>query len=240
MTDRLEPPRFTWERAITDSDLSSNAKLVALTLATWFSKQESVAFPSVETLTRKTSLSRATVQRALGELDPRFLSRQVANGPGSTGRRTTRYVAVMPEGPLCEAPGASQGGPISEGHQSGTDVPGGTDVVTPSSDSPPARPRQRNPLFDTLARVCDINVDELTPPQAKRVGTALALIRKAREAAGKELRVGDLEARAARYRRKYPQASLTPTALSAHWAELGPGQTPPSDLIPGDVMGGTR
>jgi DNA-binding transcriptional regulator YhcF (GntR family) len=62
---------YSWEyqEAIFASNLSYKAKLVGLAISYYYNwKESSPSFPSVETLTARTSLSRATIHRAKLEL----------------------------------------------------------------------------------------------------------------------------------------------------------------------------
>lgn len=57
-----------WRDAVSDSDRSSSAKLVAHTLTTWMNGTGS-CWPSMEEIARRTSLSTRTVARAIEELE---------------------------------------------------------------------------------------------------------------------------------------------------------------------------
>lgn len=84
-----------------------------------------------------------------------------------------------------------------------------------------AAPRERkpDPLWDTMLRVCGIDGTTLTSSARGAINKAL-----------KELReIGTdpatLEAKAAAYRKTWPDITITPTALVKHWAQLGVKQS---------------
>lgn len=76
----------------------------------------------------------------------------------------------------------------------------------------------RNELFDSLAVACGTDPFQITKRAARACGVALAEIRKA----APEVAAADFLPRALRYREIFPTASLTPSALCAHWAECDP------------------
>lgn len=86
-----EHPRWAWERAVRDSDLSAAARLVALTVAT-FTGPDGVTpapwSPSLSALASSTGLNRSTVQRQLNQLEALGWLTRARPAPG---RATTRY-----------------------------------------------------------------------------------------------------------------------------------------------------
>lgn len=54
---------FTWQSAVLDSDRESTTKLVLLAIGSFMNQHGTGAFPSLETLSAKTSLSKLTVMR---------------------------------------------------------------------------------------------------------------------------------------------------------------------------------
>jgi hypothetical protein len=83
--------------------------------------------------------------------------------------------------------------------------------------APASPPRAKNPLFDALARACGSDPTQMTDRASRACGVALAEIRKA----SPNITEADFQPRAARYRQIYRDAAFTPSALCAHWAELG-------------------
>jgi len=83
----------------------------------------------------------------------------------------------------------------------------------PKSESA-AKPRRRNNLVDTLAEIEGSNPGELTRPHARALGVAVAEIKRATP----DVTPDEIRRRAAIYRRKHPDWSLTGPALAKHWA----------------------
>lgn len=123
--------------------------------------------------------------------------------------------------PLSERAVNSSLGKGKEGKgREGTIAPDNTgavnDSVNRSVNGHRPSPRPPDPLWDALMAVCHIDTTAI-PPSA----------RGAYNHAVKELRdLGatppDIVRRGATYRQKWPQTTLTPTALAKHWAELTP------------------
>ncbi len=88
----------------------------------------------------------------------------------------------------------------------------------PPAPQPVEKKRARDELFDSFALACGTDPFQLTQSAARTVGVKLAEIRKASPA----VRASDFMPRALRYRDIFPTASLTPSALCAHWAECDP------------------
>jgi len=82
---------------------------------------------------------------------------------------------------------------------------------TTSGDA--AKESPRNPLFDALAEVCGMDTSCTTTGEWKKVGVAIAAIRKAQP----NVTAKDIEAHAVNYRKLFKDAVLTPLALSNHW-----------------------
>jgi len=82
---------------------------------------------------------------------------------------------------------------------------------TTSGDA--AKESPRNPLFDALAEVCGMDISCTTTGEWKKVGVAIAAIRKAQP----NVTAKDIEAHAVNYRKLFKDAVLTPLALSNHW-----------------------
>jgi len=183
---------------------------------------DSQAFPSRGYLADRMGCSRKSVDRALEELltvgavtkQQQFQdSRQTVNLytlRAMGGTRVTRGgdTGVQGEG--------DTGVPQNESHKNESHR---TTLRTAS------QPRQREPdlLFEAVAMACNINLKQLT-------GTSRGQLNKAtkelRDIGVKPDEVGD-KARA--YRKQYPEASLTPTALAKHWPQLTVPQRRESD-----------
>jgi hypothetical protein len=85
-------PLFTWRSAIVASEISSTCKVVALVLSLHMSELGDSCFPGQRRLAKECSLNRATIQRALADLEVSgwlFITR-------SGNRSTNDYCAVIP------------------------------------------------------------------------------------------------------------------------------------------------
>jgi len=87
--------------------------------------------------------------------------------------------------------------------------------TTETAKQPKERPR--DPVFDALARSCGSNPLEMTAPQARACGVALAAIRKVCPTLTPE----EIARRAKIYRESHKTWALTPSALCGHWGECG-------------------
>lgn len=83
----------------------------------------------------------------------------------------------------------------------------------PLDPKPIPKPRERNPLFDALARATGSDPGQLTKAAARSCAVALAEIRKACPG----LTPDEIQRRAANYRAHFRGAALTPPALAKHW-----------------------
>lgn len=81
------------------------------------------------------------------------------------------------------------------------------------------KPRKQDPVWDTILAVCGI--DPANIPRTARGAYNVA----ARDLRELEATPEQITNRARTYRRKWPEASLTPTALARRWAECAPDLT---------------
>jgi hypothetical protein len=195
-------------------------------------------YPSIELLARKLGCAPGSVTRsrarleALGEVE--FMRKQgpaPASREGRGDRRPNLYrITGNPKhrapvrGETSESPRTGPPFTAHKGAGSPRSSGGGTsqepvieEPVTSLALSPSTKrgaARKRDELFDAVTEACGIEVATITPSGRGKVNKAL-----------KELRdVGatpaDVRDRAQRYRRRWPNVSLTPTALAGHWGEL--------------------
>lgn len=85
-------------------------------------------------------------------------------------------------------------------------------VVKPRSEDDHSN---HQPLFIALVTALNINPREITPPLGAEIGKAAKNLRTI------NADPAEVPVRADRYRRKFPKAALTPSALAKHWASLG-------------------
>jgi len=96
--------------------------------------------------------------------------------------------------------------------------------VSNSSGPPRRRERPPDPTWDALLVACGIDAGSLTTPQRGATNKAAAELR------GVHATPDDIKTRAVAYRRTFPNAALTPSALVKHWASLN--GTPPDTSTP--------
>lgn len=196
-------PLFTWRSAIVDSDLSSTSKLVALVLSLHMSERGESCFPSYPTLAKETGLTRRTVIVHVENLVRSGWLEKTVGG----GRRSNVYRAVVPQGCSTFTPPVNE----QDGRGAGRSPESDIESVEKTSSS---RRRERDPLFDALANACGMRLDAMTKEAARLCGIAAAEIR----AAGGD--VVDVSPAIARYRRRYPDAAVTPKAIANHWPSI--------------------
>ena len=96
----------------------------------------------------------------------------------------------------------------------------------PQSSAKPSvvaeKPRERNPRFDALARSCGLDPLQMTEPDLRACGVALAGISKVAPDADE----AEFVKRATNYRKHFQGAALTPSALYRHWAACAASPTP--------------
>lgn len=76
-----------------------------------------------------------------------------------------------------------------------------------------AKVRQRNPLCDTLAQVCGMDIECMTADEWAKVGIAIAAITKAQP----NVTAKDIQSHAMNYRTLFKDTVLTALALRNHW-----------------------
>ena len=81
-----------WQWTLLTSDLSANARLVAMTLRLFGDTEGKGIRPSIETIAAATGLSPRTVQKALTEL----LNAHFLTGERSAGRTPSRFELALP------------------------------------------------------------------------------------------------------------------------------------------------
>jgi hypothetical protein len=132
--------------------------------------------------------------------------------------------SVSPHGIVTEPSVQEQG--TGKGTGTGSvEVPDPTPDVSPTLSlavaSEPAKPaKARNPLFDALVDACGMDYTEMTKRQCDSTAVAAAQLR------GVNADPNEVAARAAVYRRKFPNTTCTPNALASHWAALNPHTQP--------------
>lgn len=78
--------------------------------------------------------------------------------------------------------------------------------------------RQRNPIWDALLTACNVDPDKVNSSEASRYGRMVRILNESNATPE------EIFARAQTYRHKFPQATLTPTALVNRWSECDPAR----------------
>lgn len=91
----------------------------------------------------------------------------------------------------------------------------GEGAIAPKDSSRNGHGKKPDPLWDALIAACGITTADITPSSRGGYNKALKEIRDAGATCE------DISARARLHRAKWNGASLTPTSLAKHWAELG-------------------
>tara|TARA_Y100000310_G_C20356694_1_gene657008 strand:+ start:74 stop:571 length:498 start_codon:yes stop_codon:yes gene_type:complete len=141
--------KFSWERALGESDLSPTARHVALRIACFMSKDGASAFPSVATLAKKTGYDPSTISRSVKELKRAGYLLVTPGGSPLDGKRTTnQYEAAIPEDrlpftttgtaqPVAHGNGSSSAMPlVAPRHATGRTVPHNQSLPDPDQGEP--------------------------------------------------------------------------------------------------------
>ena len=99
-----------------------------------------------------------------------------------------------------------------------TNAVSNTDKTLASPDAKQKRQKAQDHIWDTLLEVCGLSGANPTPSERGAWNKSVQAL-KAVDATPAEI-----QARATAYRRKWPQVSLTPTALARRWNECVAGQ----------------
>lgn len=78
--------------------------------------------------------------------------------------------------------------------------------------------RERNPIWDALLISCNVDPDNVNSSEGSRYGKLVKVLKES------EATPDEIFARAQAYRQKFPQATLTPTALVNRWSECDPSR----------------
>lgn len=227
-----------WREQLRDSDANWAMKYVGLTMSLRMGTAGRGYDASLDTTVEETGLSESTVRRARREL---VKHQWLTVTPGGGRGNTNRYTAKKPgqsKGVLdekgCQSKGVPEPETVSQetgsgakGVQNGAErvserlVKGVSltpEVVTAEIESEvgtTAALRRRDEIWDAVMESCGVATDEITESKRKGYGRAVADLKRVGATPQK------IRDRAAEYQRRFPQAALTPNALSNHWAELG-------------------
>jgi DNA-binding transcriptional ArsR family regulator len=233
-------PLFTWRTCVASkhSGLEATTRHLALTISLHMNERGGSCFPSMDSMAEETGLHKATVIRHLRILEEAgWLSVKRRNRPGRSD--VNQYTALVPMAVAAlvadeASERVAEDDPSSgervaqdrgkgrterpEFFSEGVSTLGAEQARTPEGASkPPAlrKPRAPDPVWDAMVDACGLSGASPTPGERGKWNKAAKELRSA-EATPDEIR-----RRAQTYRRRYPQTTLTPLALSNNWATLG-------------------
>ena len=212
----IEALNWAWEQPVA----KAATKLVLLALAD-HANADGECWPSMKRIAERSDISPRHVSRAIDELIDLGLVEKSNRRRHGGQYRGWDYRILVQRTP------ASIGNqvPLTSGH--GRPAPADTGVRSEPSENhqeesiaatPPEKSAKKDELFEAVAAACGIDWTNLTPTGRGPLNRAV-----------KELRdIGvtpdQVEPRARAYRKTYPDAPLTPMALTKHWAALVPAQ----------------
>lgn len=170
-------------------------RLILLVIADHCNHAGEDAFPRISVIARRANVSERTVVRKLNDL--------VAIGELEVVKRagtSNLYKIVIP--------GLESSQEFTKPNQGST---------TKTKKTKPAL-RERNVIWDALLVSCNVNPDNVNSNEASRYGKLVKVLKES------EATPEEIFARAETYKRKFPQATLTPTALVNRWSECDPSR----------------
>ena len=178
-------------------------RLILLVIADHCNSDGEHAFPRISVIARRANVSQRTVKRKLQDL--------IERGELSVVQRqgtSNLYKIVIPDEEAIVIPdeeAAEEEKKVSKSKTIGK---------TESTE----RKRKRNPIWDALLTACNVDPNSVNSSEASRYGKMVRVLNES------EATPEEIFARAQTYRRKFPQASLTPTALVNRWSECDPAR----------------
>lgn len=201
------------------SEISPQAVRLYAVLARLSYKDDNLVTVGRGTLAKMLHASTDTVDRVLLELEDFGAITVTRKTDEETGRRYPNEYQVHTGSRTSAASNTSMDAA----------TPGGTGAATPSrmdaaevletrtKTKPNLAAPRRDELFETVAEVCSVDRETLTPSARGELNRATKELR------GVGATPDEVRGRAARYRVKFPGADLTPSALAKHWPKLGGG-----------------
>jgi len=199
-----------------DSGCTDKALRLYVVLARYADNDDLTAYPGRGTLAKRMGCHRTSVDRAVEELiELGAISKQkrVKDGKYQSSLYTIRRIA--PSRTHATTPVAPTQPPPS--HPCDIELePENIEPKNSLAAAPQEKPAKRDELFEAVAEACNIDWHNLT-------GSGRGAINKAvKELKDIGVTPDQVGGRAAAYRKTYPDAPLTPSALAKHWAALTP------------------
>lgn len=140
-----------------------------------------------------------------------------ANVTERTVRRRLNDLVALGELEVIKRPGTSNIYRIVIPGLNADDEPKGKEVeVRPKQKK--VKARERNPIWDALLNACNVDPDNVNSNEGSRYGKLVKVLKES------DATPEEIFARAQTYRMKFPQATLTPTALVNRWSECDPSR----------------
>lgn len=140
-----------------------------------------------------------------------------ANVTERTVRRRLNDLVALGELEVIKRPGTSNIYRIVIPGLNAEDTPKGKEVeVKPKQRK--VKARERNPIWDALLNACNVDPDNVNSNEGSRYGKLVKVLKES------DATPEEIFARAQTYRMKFPQATLTPTALVNRWSECDPSR----------------
>jgi DNA-binding transcriptional ArsR family regulator len=209
----IEALNWAWEQPVA----KAANKLVLLALAD-HANGDGECWPSMKRIADRSDISARHVSRAINELVDLGLVEKANRRRHGGQYRGWDYRLLIQQTPAA----SGHGRPVTSGH--GRPSPADTGVRSepsenrkeePLADKPPESvTRKTDDLFETVAQVCGISLDGITRTARGQLNKAVKELREV------QATPEQIHHKAKAYRTQYPNATLTPTALTKHWSSF--------------------
>jgi DNA-binding transcriptional ArsR family regulator len=209
----IEALNWAWEQPVA----KAANKLVLLALAD-HANGDGECWPSMKRIADRSDISARHVSRAINELVDLGLVEKANRRRHGGQYRGWDYRLLIQQTPAA----SGHGRPVTSGH--GRPSPADTGVRSEPSENRKEEPlaaapreaptRKADDLFVTVAQVCGISLDGITRTARGQLNKAVKELREV------QATPEQIHHKAKAYRTQYPNATLTPTALTKHWSSF--------------------
>lgn len=201
---------WVWEQ-----DIPTTKKMLLLAIADHADDEGNNAWPSKARLAKKISVEAGYVRRLLRELENEgWLTTQTQQGGTlqmAADRRPNLYCINLERGSLQSPPRGSLQSPARGSLQSPLNI---SNTSSTSSCPKPQAKKKQDLLFEALVEACGLDVTRLTPSARGALNKATSELKSV------SAEPEQLLSAARAYKLKYPQAAVTPLALTKHYPAL--------------------
>jgi hypothetical protein len=197
-----------------DSGCSDKALRLYVVLARYADNDDLTAYPGRGTLAKRMGCHRASVDRAVEELiqlGALTKQRRVSDGKYQSSLYTIRRIA--PSRTHATTPVAPVRRPPLHPCDIELEPKNENQELLAATPKEPI-PKPKDLLFETVAEVCGINLTNMTRSARGQLNRATKELRDI------QATTEQIHAKAKAYRTQYPNATLTPTALTKHWSSF--------------------